>query len=1403
MKTKIKCFGGKVLARILLLTGACGASAFSGSAVADVITVQGDSYDGSKTLTLINEKTVTSTYIKTGDALPSDVQSSVIFHLDASTTDGWEFTETNGRKFVTKIPSKNGNGRFLTCEQPTKPAMWAIASGPEYVADVAALNGKAMIDFGDQGSKRGLVFNADADHENTSGLFNIGSIIAVYGSERGGGWVLGGGGTGYFAHRGADPYDSGLYTPASPLFADAANNIAKSGEGWLDGFLITPAAVGFSENWQTLSLVFTAATGEANGLGINDARNYDWAPARSGGQQIAEMIFFNTLLTDAARASVEAYLMKKWFARNRVGANTRTELGELSIRNTIGTPTADFVTAEIPENETLAFGKVTGGYRGGAITKTGAGTLAIGDASGYAGAIKVQGGTLRFTQSVVPEALPTNSLLHLDASLENTLTVDASTQAVTAWRDVEGRTFKNQARQMLQTETAAAPTFYADPLLGGQKVVDFGAFMTSGKFMRAPEALTGIATAFLVIGAQEGGGHLLGANGYGRGSVTTGPAIDTALLANATAAAQSQIFIDRIAVDSSAGIPHRGWHVVALRVPGAAIQYLAGVPGGSMCGGQRLAEVVLYNRVLTEDEFNGAQAYLMKKWLVPFRPGTRATAHTVEMAKNTAIETEGDTVVRSLSVAGGGTLTKRGAGTLAVEEVAIDNLALEGGRVETRPRVDVADGPAADPVFHLDATKLDTMIFRESDGIKYVRQWHDVAGRNVAGENSSSEATTTLPWLIPETEAGANNNPVLNFGAFGSGRYLVFDRAVDTVRAAYVLLGTQDAGGGFILGSLEGRGAKVRYDFHRGGDLGANASDAILQNSANTIKNICTVFTNGAQVASPTSTGLTPNAYQLVEFHIASGAHASTLANDRTWRTGGQRLGEVILYDRALTEREKVATRNYLMQKWLNAAPQELPAAVKSELEMRTAAFEGESGLTVDSPTTVASVTGTGTFTKDGTNVLSVADMSAYAGSVSVESGTLALVGQPKSDYLPSGVMFHVDATEGLTCKTNNGEILVTSWKNLATSGACAGWSAQYVVNEPKLLESELNWLSVVDMGTFGSQKQMRFKNTDGADATMTNIKSIFWVIGSQNGGGFLLGGGGKGINFHRGGGGGSSHGDALLHDGASDSVLRENATWRINDKNVTPTSAGLSGGYDVVSMVVSDGSKSTASDGFAFDGRYVTDPTSYNGRTGGQRLAEVLIYDRVLSDEERLQVETYLQQKWGFKPIRLSDESLADFTVAAGATLALDGTSQTVQSVCGTGTIGDGTLVVRNGISAGTDATPGTLTMDGNLTFGADSVWTIDLAADAADRIDVGGTCTFATPQKVKLNNIDAIADQEEYAQVVMTAGAFVNAAALAKPVFVQTDLPPGKTVSLFSVQGENNVVLKVSKLGFIILIR
>ena len=56
------------------------------------------------------------------------------------------------------------------------------------------------------------------------------------------------------------------------------------------------------------------------------------------------------------------------------------------------------------------------------------------------------------------------------------------------------------------------------------------------------------------------------------------------------------------------------------------------------------------------------------------------------------------------------------------------------------------------------------------------------------------------------------------------------------------------------------------------------------------------------------------------------------------------------------------------------------------------------------------------------------------------------------------------------------------------------------------------------------------------------------------------------------------------------------------------------------MSIVQSSG---LTADGLAFDRGFGA------GRSGGQRLDELIIYDRMLSDTERRQVEHYLYDKW------------------------------------------------------------------------------------------------------------------------------------------------------------------------------
>lgn len=163
-----------------------------------------------------------------------------------------------------------------------------------------------------------------------------------------------------------------------------------------------------------------------------------------------------------------------------------------------------------------------------------------------------------------------------------------------------------------------------------------------------------------------------------------------------------------------------------------------------------------------------------------------------------------------------------------------------------------------------------------------------------------------------------------------------------------------------------------------------------------------------------------------------------------------------------------------------------------------------------------------------------------------------------------------------------------------------------------------------------------------------TNIRTVFWVIGSRNGGGFLLGdsrdiSGSR--HFHRGSWSGTYGGvpsDPLWNSAADKGIVKVGETWT-NGVPVDGTTTGLSGDYDLVSwrLSASDDAVNNTPSADWFASCYA----SADGRlNGGQELAEVLIYTNRLTDAERKATEIYLNRKW--------------FSTRVGAGLALGSVS-------------------------------------------------------------------------------------------------------------------------------------------------
>lgn len=1289
-----------------------------------------------------------------------------IFWFDATQTNGW--TITGGT--VTKITSLVGD-RFLTTDQTTGHFKAWTATGGDYVASDPELAGGPCVDFGElhYGSTGpGLVFDGRslADGATASNLLqNIGSVVAVYGSHNSGGFLLGGGESGIAYLRG----DNGLSSTPSTL-SSYLNTLGKSpgaaafygGRIRQDGIPNFTSRTGFSGGWQTLVVKATSDGAlDAWGVGLNDCRK-SWGSAyvHGGGQKIAELILFTEKLTDAQSKLLEAWLETKWFERPPRGWNGNAAISRIHAFSASDATDTTLVRLgfNVAGNETLSVGRLEGGHAAGeavGLDKTGDGTLAVDDMTEYDGDLRLKAGTLKFNRRAVPAALPGRYIAHFDASDVSSLTTveENGTNFVTIWRGDENSLYKGEVLRLTPASGCARAFVRPDAFGAGKPVLDLGPFGTaSGAFSFTVESAPttartlSIATIIAVVGAQDGGGHL--ANAYFRRSAAA-PSFSTSLVDTSSQGGffyltEGSCFIDGVKHDMAKGYVHPGYQVLAIQVPGFNVATIGRKESNATtyAGGLRIAEIAIYNRALNDEEMRDASAYLMNKWFGRAAPGyaredggRAPDLRTLEVHHaGTAVDVPSNAVVRVGELNASVPFEKRGEGILQVPGLRDlgDTIVVKAGKVVAGYDADPSSSSemAPEPAFHLDASetnRMDIVSDGEHDCIAY---WYDKTMRNYAIQTNAA----WRPYLRTDAEGLLNGKPVVDFGAESTtGRFLNFCRGIDSIRAVYLVIGEM-GNSSSLLGStkygpdsdMSALNINSMYAFAR-----ASNNNLFEKYHVNAQVWGGNILTNG--VTASYSTRPTAD-FQIIEVHTTAGAHASAFACDRVGQIsktrGGQRLAEVLVYTRPLSARERVATRNYLRAKWFpSAALEDLPADTEGELARPTNLVSRVAELvaaddltvTVTNALVAKSLSGDADVVKTGAGTLTVGDLSEYSGTISVEAGTLALSGSDPVDasagFVASGRIFHADAMYGISSITNDlGVVSVTNW----TSRHDSSWSAVPVHegSNPTLVSYGTDGsLVAVDMA-MDAMQGLRFCK-DGEFAHVNPIRSVFWVIGSQNGGGFLLGGGtnysnsAQHYNFLRGildwAKVNLYNPSLTLINSSADSAVRSYTHWWMNGVRISPTSTGLSGDWDQLSMVFTRDTAYTDAEGFAFDGRFLNPNSSvYNNVkhiVGAQRLAEVIIYDRVLTEAERLQNEAYLRTKWSIG-LHKSASNGASVVLADGAVLDCGGTNQYVAAISGAGTVANGTLTA-GALVADAEAT-GCLTVEG--AFAVPSGMTVEL---------------------------------------------------------------------------------------------
>ena len=366
------------------------------------------------------------------------------------------------------------------------------------------------------------------------------------------------------------------------------------------------------------------------------------------------------------------------------------------------------------------------------------------------------------------------------------------------------------------------------------------------------------------------------------------------------------------------------------------------------------------------------------------------------------------------------------------------------------------------------------------------------------------------------------------------------------------------------------------------------------------------------------------------------------------------------------------------------------------------------------------SVAGPFTKTGAGTAVLGWGDAGAeiHVADGVVEAGEV-------SAPPPRGLSAWLDATAAASLTTNEAGV-VSNWAD-RRGGTFA--AVQHPGHQlPVWTTNALNGLPVLDFG------RMAESNVEGDDRMMafsperTEIRTVFWVIGSKNGGGFLLGDShaldGVKRHFHRGGDFGRTTAAAPLWGGTGQDkgVVCAGETW-VNGVAVDGTKTGLSGAYDLVGWRISETDDADGKSAGAtwLASCYAAGAGENYRLNGGQELGELLIYTNRLTDAERDAATAYLARKW-------FPQTAAAQTVLAFGTVMLEGAGAVFRATAPTHLE---RLVVRSGCTF-TDL--GNLTVD-ELVFEEGATLRVVYGADGKVAAPFTGAARIAFPQTMKLD--------------------------------------------------------------------
>ena len=706
-----------------------------------------------------------------------------------------------------------------------------------------------------------------------------------------------------------------------------------------------------------------------------------------------------------------------------------------------------------------------------------------------------------------------------------------------------------------------------------------------------------------------------------------------------------------------------------------------------------------------------------------------------------------------------GALLKDGAGNLTVKQGAgcHSRLYCRAGTVTLNG---FSDGkPAAESIprawLHLDATRTDTMTTFTKDGRTCISRWSDCDGGEIYASTNFPDGklgtSTFVPYVHP---------PYLSPDRSPSGRQLVDFGVTDVDVSANLpsncLLTTSEKLTGmrevFYAARCRPTSGRAASSDYRAliGVVGSSESLGYGPNNlfntyscAQGLRDSRHVTLNAMQVHPlgtnsdrfTTRYGKNPADFSVVSFAVADGADGlvfDLIGSDigTRERTGGWVVGEILVYDRTLTDEERLRVNRYLMAKWqANCREDEVGELV---LDTDDCAVCVPDGRTVR----VKSLSTMGTkIVKTGGGTLIVDGVAPSGVPLDIRGGSIRITSPDVSETPAADPYVWLDASKPATLVPDegnepDGRQYITRWNDwregatgyaeLPLDEDPLGNGTKNVYLSDPYIKGHKPWQekgvspTKLDMVNFGSY-------ASSASSTASFMQLVPHGTATAYCGFIVIKSNTTANQQYF----GCSNTDLLQLQSKSivhSSMNRSAAagTWTMDGRAVDPTfnHATLYSNKDCHVVAFDCSSDKLRADLLA---KYTY---NQNGYAGNEMIGELLLYDRRLSAEERRNTEAYLMKKWlgqdhpesaaGFK-------SVATYPVDKPVVVDTDAKGVTVD-VAG----GNGTFVKRGAGTVTFDAPAAVSNYTALAAEGGSFTVKLDIADDAFYRYDASDLSSF-----------------------------------------------------------------------------